>query len=153
MNQSDIRELLEHSFQMECSLNEGATRTEFLASHVFGFTTYDGQADELFVGRALEVCAAISDGTTFSYIEDPDRYWWYLIMVNMPFFADRLNWGASIRGAWWDHEPQTLETCGFWKGEEQTLSLSFTLEEWLDFIRAMVEFAKRDGEAAGSECP
>jgi uncharacterized cupin superfamily protein len=69
-------------------------------------------------------------------------------MVNMPFFARRLEWGTSVRGAWWDHAAQTLESCGIWRGKEQAVSVQFTRDEWMRFIAALVEFAGADGVAA-----
>lgn len=53
----------------------------------------------LFARKAVEVCAAINDRQTFDYINDPNDYLWYLLMCNMPFFAERLECGISIRGA------------------------------------------------------
>lgn len=78
------------------------SKSEFLSSFVFDFVTYEEKFTELFVAKALEVCDAVSQGKTFDYIADEERRQWYLLMVNMPFFVDRLSWGSSIRGAWWE---------------------------------------------------
>ena len=137
---------LEHSFNMAGQIaDERGSRLEFLADHVFDFTTYDSAMSELFAAKALDVCVAISNGTTLDYIKAEDNYRWFLLMVNMPFFAGRLEWGTSIRGAWWDYGPQKLESCGLWRGEEQTLTVEFTRDEWLAFIAAVVAFAATDG--------
>ena len=83
---------------------ECVSKHEYLSSMVFDFTTYDGDVDKLFVSKALEVCDAISNRTTFDYIKE--NLEWYLIMMNMPFFADQTSWGTSVRFAWWDdNEP------------------------------------------------
>ena len=63
-------------------------------------------------------------------------------MCNMQFFAGRLNWGGSIRGAWWD--TNKLESCGLYEGEEQVLALHFTRQEWAEFAKALVVFARGD---------
>ena len=63
-------------------------------------------------------------------------------MVNMPFFMPRLNWGGSIRGAWWDHKQPALNSCGLWVEQEQQTELAFTLEEWEAFMRAVIAFAE-----------
>lgn len=136
------REMLEHSFLQMQGFNGGEiSRLEFLADYVFDFTTYDAEMSELFARKALEVCAAISDKRTFDYIKDAENYRWFLLMVNMPFFAGRLEWGSSIRGAWWVREDQMLESCGIWLGSEQALSLSLSNEEWLRFITALLQFS------------
>jgi hypothetical protein len=138
------RELLEHSYEQATYSDPEMSRLAYLSDYIFDFTTYDSDMGELFAGRALEVCAAINEGKTFDYIKDADNYRWYLLMVNMPFFAGRLEWGTSIRGAWWDHADQTLETCGIWRGEEQVLSLTFTRDEWPRFVTDMIAFASKD---------
>lgn len=138
----DARELLEHSYRTTRDFQDGRlTRLEFLADYLFDFTTYDTEMGELFARKAVEVCAAINDGKTFDYIKDANNYRWFLLMVNMPFFNGRLEWGTSVRGAWWDHGAQKLESCGLWRGNEQALSVEFTREEWMRFIAALVEFA------------
>lgn len=137
------RELLEHSYEL-ATYSDQVSRLAYLSDYIFDFTTYDGEMAEIFARKALEVCRAINDSKTFDYIEDPDNYRWYLLMVNMPFFAGRLNWGTSIRGAWWDHADQTLETCGVWRGDEQVPSMTFTSDEWMRFVADLIAFARED---------
>lgn len=138
-----LREMLEHSFLITKGEVDGISRLEFLSDFVFDFTTYDSGMGEVFASKALEACAAISDRKTFDYIKDQDNYRWFLLMVNMPFFVGRLEWGTSIRGAWWVHEDQTLESSGLWEGNEQALSMTFTRDAWADFVAALLEFAER----------
>ena len=141
------RQLLEEGFE-QCRHEGGGdphARLEFLSDHIFNFTTYDGELAELFAIRALEVCSAISSKKTFEYIKDQEQYRWYLAMVNMPFFADRLEWGTSIRGAWWGWYPRkTTEysSCGLWQDDEQLHeTIEFTEPQWIEFIAAILEFA------------
>ncbi len=137
--------LLENSYQLAQVL-EGYkfSRLAFLGEQIFGFTTYDSEAYELFGRKALEVCTAINDSETFQYQKkDKKDYNWYLIMVNMPFFTNKLEWGGSIRGAWWDLYGDNLfeiDSCGLWEDDEQLLSIKFNSEQWPDFIKAMNEF-------------
>lgn len=120
-----------------------ATRMEYLSDMIFDFMTYDSEKAEEFVIRAVEVCEAISGRKTFDYIKDPEQYRWYLLMVNMPFFVDRLTWGTSIRGAWWDYKAMEYNGCGLWNGVFQ-IQETLTLEppEWLAFIDSIIKFAK-----------
>lgn len=143
----DYRELLEHSLNVTRGHggDHKMSRLKFLADWIFDFTTYDTEMGELFARKAVEVCAAINDGKTFDYIKGAENYRWYLLMVNMPFFAGRLEWGTSVRGAGWDHGAQKLEICGLWREGEQVLSMEFSRSEWMRFIAALVEFAGTDG--------
>ena len=143
----DYLKLLEHSFTvgkevMECPPE---SRFEFLAESIFGFTTYDSDMSDLFGRKAVEVCTAINDRKTFGYQKEGDGYQWYLIMCNMPFFADKLEWGASIRGAWWDlHGSKMFElsSCALWENDHQILTpLQFNEEQWKSFVAAMAIFA------------
>jgi hypothetical protein len=76
--------------------------TQFLGSEIFDFTTYDGDVDSLFASKMIEVLECILNGTTFKYQEDESNYLNYLTMVNMPFLRGTLDYGTSIRGAWFD---------------------------------------------------
>jgi len=121
------------------------TRLEYLSDYIFDFTTYDSEKAEEFAMRAVEVAEVINNGHTFDYIKDPVQYRWYLLMVNMPFFAGRLEWGTSVRGAWWVHEPMTYSSCGLWDGERQVHEmLTLEREQWRAFIAAIVTFAKAE---------
>lgn len=109
------------------------TMAEYLAAEIFEFVTYDAAIDELFVRKAIEVMLAIDKRSTFEYQASDENYRWYLIMCNMPFFKDKLEWGTSIRGAWWD---KNLTIC--------SLEKTFTKEEWSKFICSMAELVAPD---------
>jgi hypothetical protein len=144
----DYRRMLEEGFATWREVNPGGTpenRVAFLSDYVFDFATYDDEKAEEFGAKALEICRAISDRKTFEYIEDPLNYRWFLLMVNMPFFARRLNWGTSVRGAWWDTgspDDTALHTTALWlDGEQITEPLRFSGEQWQEFVSAMLAFA------------
>lgn len=146
MTQIYARMLEEGFIETNEFLESQQSRLTYLSEYIFDFTTYDGGVAELFATKALEVCAAISDGKTFDYIKDPDNYQWYLLMCNMPFFAERLSWGGSIRGAWWDNSI-TLDSCGlFLDGGQIVDTMEFTRDEWAEFIAAVLAFATAKGE-------
>jgi hypothetical protein len=140
----DYLKLLEHSYAM----SDYDHRLEWLGGALFNFTTYDGSLDRKFATKAVEVCKAINEGDTFSYIDSNDEnYLWFIIMCNMPFFEHRLNWGTSIRGAWFD--PYPLTTIALWEGDTQLLSpIIFTDEEWSQFMVAIEKFATLEGDVS-----
>ena len=122
------------------------SRLAFLGAHIFDFTTYDDVMDERFAKKAVEVCEAITQRTTFEYIKHEDNYQWYLIMVNMPFFLERLNWGTSIRGAFWDgplEGPIRFQSCGLWDGDVQVYEdIEMNVDEWKQFVAAIIDFSR-----------
>ena len=133
--------LLEESYEENSNFdNEEETRYSYLSSYIFDFTTYDSNVDKLFVTTALEVCEAVSTRTTFDYIKEQSGYEKFITMCNMPFFINKLEWGTSIRGAWWDKNKYILESCGIWIDGEQRIYLE--IEDWISFIEAMKQFIK-----------
>lgn len=120
-----------------------SSKLEWLGDGIFDFTTYDGEMSAGFAEKAIEVCEAITNRTTFVYIGCIVQYQWFLIMCNMPFFADKLSWGTSIRGAWWDYSIK-FSACALFDGDEQIMAdtASFTQDEWCEFIQAIIDFAR-----------
>lgn len=134
------------------------SRLEYLGDEIFGFITYDSEMSELFARKAIEVARAITERTTFEYIDsafrdsdtDISNYSWFLLMLNFDFFKDRTNWGTSIRGAWWDmgRKPNVFESSGLYDGDDQVLKLVFAeKEEWMEFVKAILDFAAPELEA------
>ena len=139
----DYLKLLETSYKCWQECDREISRLEYLSNHIFDFTTYDGEIDELFATKAVEVCRAINDIETFEYQEDVENYRWFLIMVNMPFFCNKLEWGTSIRGAWWIHEDITIDSCGLFDDNcDQILDLKLDRDEWVKFIDAVIIFSE-----------
>ena len=143
----DYLELLKHSFTVETETSEcpPSSRLDYLGDGVFDFITYESEMSELFAAKAVEVCAAINDSKTFDYIKDAEQRKWYLLMCNLPFFADRLEWGTSIRGAWWGGKPGKqieFQSCSLWIGDEKCAdTMAFSRDEWRRFIAAVIDFA------------
>ena len=139
--------LLEQSY-IEVKFVMGADpdlgRLEYLAQDIFNFTTYENIISTKMAEKALQVCKAISDGKTFSYINNEEGNLWYLLMVNMPFFENKISWGTSIRGAWWsgsyDVHAFDIESTGLYYGEEQFTLLELNKDQWKEFIEAMIKF-------------
>jgi hypothetical protein len=76
----------------------------YLGDCVFDFITYVDEYSKHFAAAMLRTLQRIQDGTNFDFIQaSEENHLEYLTMVNMPFLKDRLEWGTSIRGAWFDH--------------------------------------------------
>lgn len=118
---------------------------EYLAGAIFGINTYDGGMDHLMAGKAIEVCRAISGKATFEYIKNAGDYQWYLVMCHLPFFAERINWGSSIRGAWWDsYGGVKLQSCMLYDGGAQLHEpMNFTEKGWEEFISAVISYGEQ----------
>lgn len=138
----DYQQLLLHSLNKELGWDESVSRLGYLSAYIFDFTTYDDDMDEVLAEKAVEVCEAITNKTTYEYIDaSPENYRWYIIMCNMPFFAQRIEWGTSIRCAWWKLHI-TFSSCGLWEDDTQIDTLEFSSDEWASFIHAVVHFSK-----------
>ena len=141
----DYKKLLEQSYTEACDCQSCPpdTRIEFLASEIFDFTTYDGGLDKYFGAYAIDVIRAIHRNETFTYQElSEQNYILFIAMCNMPFFQNRLDWGTSIRGAWFDTKQPPIESCGWWMDGEQIGKIEFkSKKEWDSFIDALLEFA------------
>jgi len=135
--------MLEESYSIE---QNKYSRLKWLSEYIFDFDTYETEYAELFARYAVDVCKAINDRKTFEFISDKDNRMWFLIMCNMPFFKERITWGISIRGAFWDSGTAlTLNSCGlYYDGEQITCDITFADESWVEFVDALIEFAKND---------
>lgn len=137
-------ELLEYAFanqeDTECP-NE--SRAAFLCDKVFGITTYDEDVSELMGRVMIDVCEAITDRTTFDYIKEPVRYHWFVLMCNMPWLAARINWGTSIRAAFWEYTQCPIDA--FWPIADTHPDLRIIFrnkEQFEDFIKAAIAFGR-----------
>ena len=123
-------ELLDKNFKEEQHLEcAPETKMEYLGSSIFDFTTYDGEIDILLAEKMVEVLKAILNKNTFEYIKNKEKYLNYLTMVNMPFLTDKLDWGSSIRGAWFDN----------WK-EYEIDGIKINKQELEVFIAQLIEW-------------
>jgi hypothetical protein len=128
---------------------EDITRLEWLSDYVFDYTTYDSGMAELFAGKTVEVCRVIANRVNSDYIKDDENYKWYLLVCNLPFLNRQLNWGTSIRGAWFDHKVE-VDCCGLWDGDEQLEKITFTEDEFKDFTKALEAFVSGRCEHCGA---
>lgn len=139
----DFLEMLKHSYEMEKRIggHDVFSPLEYIGENIFKFVTYDTEMSILFARKAIEFCDAVSNQKTYEYIKNEENYKWYLFMCNTVFFSDKLEWGISIRGAWWKHEI-TFQSCGLWYGENQLADdIKFNQEKWIEFMKAVSDFA------------
>lgn len=79
------------------------TKLEFLGNYIFDFVTYDSNLDEYFAKKMIEVLDVILNRATFQYIDlSHDNYLNFITMCNMQFLSDKIEYGTSIRGSWFD---------------------------------------------------
>lgn len=139
--------ILEESFEYSKELNpdywKDATKIEFLSSEIFNIVTYENNVSSFLGYKILEICKNISNNTTFEYIKDEENNFYYLTLINLPFLMEKIEWGGSVRGAWWDWGIK-LDADLCYKGEDIRLTFE-TGEEWKEFVDAMLEFVRNDG--------
>lgn len=111
------------------------SKLDFLGEYIFNFTTYDSKVSELFAKKMIEVIECIYNKTTFDYQKNENNYFNYLTMVNMPFLQGMLEWGTSIRGAWFD----TNNKKEFYFME---IDLQVPTKETEEFIKQLIEWSK-----------
>jgi len=103
----DYTDKLNEMYQDAKCLDPDITKMGFLGNRVFDFTTYVDEFDVILGERMLAVCMAIANKKTFYFINQSDEnHLNYIIMCNSPFLKDKLEWGTSIRGAWFDFEKE-----------------------------------------------
>jgi hypothetical protein len=98
----DLRKIFEFSYAEEIQNTCNETKYEWAANLVFNLTTYDGSLDELFVKKIIEICKVILDGKNYEYIRDENNYKDFILVCQLLHNFDWINWGTSIRGAWFE---------------------------------------------------
>ena len=101
-NRETWLQLFKKKQEMTADLSDKANTSAEVVSRSFDLTTYDSAVDAVFAETIVQVLEAIRDKNTFEYIEKTEQYFKYLVVVNLPMIHKILNWGGSIRGAWFD---------------------------------------------------
>ncbi len=107
MNAEENRELVLQIFEDEFWEHVDGTNYDnkyvWCSNYVFNLTTYDNELDEIFVKKIFEVCKAILERKTFEFIKESDeKYRQFIIVCNLLSRFEWINWGTSIRGAWFE---------------------------------------------------
>lgn len=107
-----------------------------------GLLTYDDHIGYLLLGKFFTTIEHIINRTTFDYIKDEANYLDYITMVNLPRIAKHIEWGGSIRGAWFEYGkfeffPDPLEN------EVDGVNYVITdQQELINYWKALIEFYK-----------
>lgn len=132
-------------------LGKEYTKYEWAASNIFDLVTYDGSLDEYFVDTIIEVCKVIFERRNFEYIENQNRYLKYIIVCQLLNKFRWIDWGTSIRGAWFEvdiyhdwltktntvHSKNILDSLEWTDDENHVIdSVPFTPEN----LKALIEF-------------
>lgn len=139
----DWKSVLEESYEKYINDNRNETKLSFLGDVVFNLTTYSNTQSERLARDMLKVVEAITRGKTFEFIEDEENYNLYITCVNLAWFSGRLDWGTSIRGAWWaTYDMPPICTCELYYNGSQLVDPEIVEQEWEGFINSVIEFAK-----------
>lgn len=103
-------ELLDHDYILEAgNCEDHYSKSEYLSQIIFQFNTSDTAIDILFATKMVEVLTVIRSNSWMKYIKEENQYINYLTMVNMPFLENKLDYGTSIRSAWFnDYEEYSI---------------------------------------------
>ncbi len=143
MGNIDYLEMLKKSYQenkSHCFTCSSPSKLEFIANHVFLINTYDSLVDEKMALDFLKVCDVITKGDNFIFIDSSDEnYELYLRTVMYPFFENKIDWGSSIRGAWWEYDLVEIDSCGLYYEGEQLLNEKFDMRLLIPAIQKFLE--------------
>lgn len=133
---------------------EPDSKYTWAANRIFNLTTYDSSLNELFVKNILEVCKVILEDRNYEYIEDRENYIKYILVCQLLEEFDWIEWGTSIRGAWFDTDifynilekkyinrsRDILDELEWWDDEHHKIEkVPFTVDNLKSLIKFMEE--------------
>lgn len=117
-----------------------ASKYVWVASRVFDLCTYDKDLDESFVKNIIEVCKVILEERNFEYIIDSTNYTKYILVCQLLRNFNWIEWGSSIRGAWFERDDISKDILGeveWWDDEHHIIDkVPFSI----DNIKTLIEF-------------
>ncbi len=157
-------EILEYNYKREVDDSGEMLKTEFVANNILGIFTYSNMTDHFLCVKTLEVMEAIHYRKTFDYITNTEDNLWYMAVLHMDFLSNKISWGTSIRGAFWEsfhagmpHNPKgSLAEIGdsmLFKvdTDEQVEYIISDNDEWDCFVIALLEFCQEDRKEVFNE--
>lgn len=122
-------------------LTSSNSKYEWAAGHIFTLSTYDGALDELFVKKIIEVCKVILGKQNFEYIKNEENYITYILVCQLLNNLKWIEWGTSIRGAWFQAEPVSEPILRYYDQEVKDVKeIPFTI----DNLKALIEFIEKE---------
>lgn len=83
----------------------------WLCDDAFGVSTYDTNLSVKWGKLIFDVMTAIRNHTTFDYIKDDANYEKYIAVCNLFNIHLLIDWGSSIRGAWFSFNKDNRDFC------------------------------------------
>lgn len=136
------KEIFEKDYESHKIMLEDSNVYEWAARYIFDLTTYDGGLDEFFVKIIVNVCEAILDHKTFELIEQStEDYIDYILVCQLLNHKKWIEWGTSIRGAWFDYGKDAEP---LFSGYGECPDVLFTEEN----LKTLIEFINEKAEEA-----
>lgn len=132
-------------YEEHCDIFEGTyySKYQWFVDHILELTTYDGEISDLFGRKIVEVCKAIMDRKTYEYIDDENNYITYIIVYNLLQSKEWINWGTSIRGAWFE-ESSSLNPIINWSYSDREGIHSHRVAFSEKNLRTLIEFIEEE---------
>ncbi|PBG28827.1 hypothetical protein BGU81_06825 [Clostridioides difficile] len=92
---------------------------------LFGIITYDERLDIEFGKSIIEVMKSIQSRNNFDYIKNKKKYRQYILIANLLASNGWVEWGSSIRGAWFD----AFGDARFPEGERYSIYEAFPIDD------------------------
>lgn len=117
-----MKEIFRNSLNdfMENHLDMGYDREDYtlvewkyawLCDSVFNIDTYDTNLSVKWGKLIFDVMRAIQGHKTYDYIKDEANYETYVAVCNLFNLNQLIDWGSSIRGAWFSFNKDTRDFC------------------------------------------
>lgn len=134
-----VREIFEKQYKSYCKVVYDSDVYDWAADEIFDLTTYDSELDKLFVETILDVCKVILARQNFEFIKDETAYVVYIVVCNMFEHKHWIEWGTSIRGAWFDENAKAEP---IFESYDETPNVPFTKEN----LVTLIEFIEEKGK-------
>lgn len=134
----NVMDIFEKSYVNYQIATLGENIYSWCAYRVLELSTYDEELDELFVKKFMEICNAILSRNNGMYMENRHAYITYIIVCQLLEKNDWIDWGTSIRGAWFDVGKNAKPILDF--GDDETVP--FTIEN----LKLLLEFIENNKE-------
>jgi len=100
----------DNEYFKEDNYTESEIKKIFLSDAICNITTYDDDLSLEFGNMIYDTMEVIFERKTFEYIKHDENYIKYILSCH--FIEDWLDWGTSIRGAWFNYFDAKFEPKG-----------------------------------------